>query len=170
MMRRPAGLFLCAILVAGGASNGLAQMPEDGPFDFTICFTGSSTTIKFDDQHVAFAWVDEKGFSHSNPPGGAFDMMWFRCVGSGGVFEGTRPIDDYCEFADQDGDRMFVVHRNVTDLATKTRESKVDIFAGTGKFAGIKGAGESQRPLLFPDEDPDLYARCVRMNGDYKIP
>jgi hypothetical protein len=146
-----------------------AEIAKDGEFDFTICFAGSSKMINFDEQHIAFAWVDEKGFTRSHPSGGPFDMMWFHCVGSGGVIEGQRPIDEYCEFADAAGDKMFLTHRIVTDLGKQTRDSKVDILAGTGKYTGIKGTGESQDPVIFPEDDPDLYARCVRLNGGYKV-
>ena len=168
-MKLLARSLVITLIFVAGVSTASAQMTKDGTFDFTICFTGSSKVIDFDEQHVAFAWVDEKGFARSHPPGGAFDMMWFRCVGSGGVIEGKRPVDDYCELADQDGDKVFVIHRIVTDLSTNTRDSKVEILAGTGKYTGIRGTGESQSPLIFPEEDPDLYARCVRLNGDYKI-
>lgn len=162
--------LLTTLMFLAGVPTAPAQMAKDGKFDFTICFTGTSQVINFDEQHVAFAWVDEKGFARSHPPGGAFDMMWFRCVGSGGMIEGKRPVDDYCEFADRDGDKVFVTHQIVTDLKAKTRDSKVEILAGTGKYTGITGTGESQPPLIFPEDDPDLYARCVQLNGDYKIP
>lgn len=150
-----------------------AQMAKDGPFDFTICVSGHAKATNFDDQHRAFAWVDEEGFAHTDPTGGLFDMTWFRCVGSGGVIEGTRSIDDHCEVADQDGDKMFLVHRYTIDLATGMRESALNILAGTGKYDGIRGTGESQPPVIVPAKDPGqpgLYVRCVRMNGDYKMP
>jgi hypothetical protein len=168
-MSRLVRSMLGTVVFLALVSPASAEMAKDGEFDFTICFTGSAKVIDFDEQHIAFAWVDEKGFTRSHPPGGPFDMMWFHCVGSGGVIEGQRPIDEYCEFADAASDKVFLTHRIVTDLKTQTRDSKVDILAGTGKYTGIKGTGGSQDPLIFPEDDSDLYARCVRLNGDYKV-
>lgn len=170
-MNRFARLLLGVTVLGAGMPTASAQMAKDGPFDFIICVSGTAKAISFDDEHRAFAWIDEEGFAHSNPKGGLFDMTWFRCVGSGGVIEGTRSIADHCEVADQDGDRMFLVHRYVIDLATGSRESEVNVMAGTGKYDGIKGIGESQPPVIVPAEDqPGVYVRCVQMNGDYKIP
>ena len=169
-MNRLARSMVVTVVLLAVATPASAEMAKDGEFDFTVCFTGSAKVINFDEQHIAFAWVDETGFTRSHPPGGPFDMMWFHCVGSGGVIEGQRPIDGYCEFADSAGDKVFLTDRTVTDLETQTRDSKVDILAGTGKYTGIKGTGESQDPLIFPEVDPELYARCVRVNGDYKLP
>jgi len=166
MNRFPRSMVSMFILLIGVPAAS-AELAKEGEFDFTICFTGTSTDINFDEEHIAFAWVDEKGFVRGHPPGAAFDMMWFRCVGSGGVIEGKRRIDEYCQFADKDGDKMFITDRTVTDLKAKTRDSKIEILAGTGKYTGIKGTGESQPPLIFPEDDPDLFARCVRWNGEY---
>jgi len=172
-MNHFAGFLVAATTLAAGIPTALAQLAKDGTFDFTICVTGNAKAISFDDQHRAFAWVEEEGFAHGAPPGGLFDMTLFRCVGSGGVIEGTRSITDHCEVADRDGDTMFLVHHYEIDLATGSRESGVKILAGTGKYDGISGTGDSQPPVSIPVTDPErpgLYAPCVQINGEYKIP
>lgn len=148
-----------------------AELPEEGKFDVLNCYSGTSQVLNFDRTHIAWGYRDEVSFTYTDPPGGPFDRMWGRCVGSGGFIEGERMNGALCEYSDIEGDSLFMTSSHATVLETSSRRSEVKLLAGTGKYQGLKGEGTSADQVFFPeDEDrPDSYAGCVRYSGTYQL-
>jgi hypothetical protein len=57
-----------------------AELPKEGKFDVTTCYTVATNDITFSKTHSA-STHELIGTSLSNPPGGMFDQQSFRCVG-----------------------------------------------------------------------------------------
>lgn len=57
-----------------------SELPKEGNYDFTACWSGVSNPISFSKDHTASSY-EMIGVTRSNPPGGMFDKHTFRCVG-----------------------------------------------------------------------------------------
>lgn len=58
-----------AVAVAISGSVFAADLPKEGTYDYTTCFTRNSTRIEYSKTHFAYSHEDT-GTSVSNPPGG----------------------------------------------------------------------------------------------------
>src|SRR5262245_45912565 len=83
-----------------------ADLPKEGSYDITSCWSGASNVIAFSKTHTASSF-ELTGTARSNPPGGAFDMTTFRCVGMSSSIEGKSTGTNLCEAIDKDGDKIL---------------------------------------------------------------
>ena len=153
-----------AALAAAAGSALAAELPKEGTYDYTACWSTVRYPIAFSKTHIAFAF-EMTGTNLTDPPGGMFDGESFRCVGSNAVFNG-KPVSSIatCEAMDRDGDKRLTFFYLGKD-GKYVRET----VAGTGKYEGLIASG-SVKPLgPFPAVKPGTYQNCNRQTGTYKM-
>jgi hypothetical protein len=94
---------LVVFLLLGVSAALAADLPKEGNYDITSCWSGASNNIAFSKTHTA-ASFELTGTTRSNPPGGPFAMISFRCVGMASSIEGKSTGMNLCELVDKDGD------------------------------------------------------------------
>ncbi len=158
-------LFAVSACVAAACATGAsaADLPKEGSYDHTPCFTRTSTRIDFSPTHFAYTHEDV-GTSASNPPGGLFDKESVRCVGMTANFEGKRSGATVCEGVAPKGDKRLTRFW-YDDRGEYQREAVV----GTGQYEGlvttgsIKSVGQTQRIR------PGVTQFCNQGTGTYKL-
>jgi len=152
------------LVVALGISGAAAAQtyPKEGNYDLTSCWSGVSNVIAFSKAHTAFGY-ELMGAAQSNPPGGMFDKVTFRCVGVRTVFDGKVTSTAVCEQIDAQGDKYL------TTLTTDGQKATRTVIAGTGKYDGMVSSGTATRLGPFPTIKPGTFQDCNRMTGTYKL-
>ena len=80
--------YALALLIVASPFSALAgELPKEGNYDFTACYSGVYSAITFSKNHTARSY-EVTGTNRSNPPGGLFDKVTFRCVGMEASFDG----------------------------------------------------------------------------------
>ena len=152
-----------AVLFLAGVGGALAaDLPKEGSYDVTSCSSGVSSAIAFSKTHTASSF-ELTGTTRSNPPGGAFDMTTFRCVGMSSSIEGRNTGMNLCEIIDKDGDKYLV--RNTHEGP----KSMLETLAGTGKYEGMVRTGTAESVGQFPTIKPGTFQGCNRGTGTYKL-
>ena len=155
------GCFAVLLLVGVGGALA-ADLPKQGSYDVTTCWSGVSSTIAFSKTHTASSY-ELTGITRSNPPGGAFDMTATRCVGIGSSIEGKNTGMALCEAIDKEGDKYLT---RTTSEGTKT---VFEALAGTGKYEGMVRTGTVESVGQFPTIKPGTFQGCNRGTGAYKL-
>ena len=164
-MQRRIGFISAAALVAAAAAGSAvaADLPKEGRFDYTACWSGASNLIAFSKTHSAYSY-EITGTNRSNPPGGMFDKISFRCVGMDASFDGKNTGNTACEAIDQDGDKRLTYFSIASD-GTIIREQ----VAGTGKYEGMVASGTVTRLGPFPVIKAGTFQNCNQQKGTYKL-
>jgi hypothetical protein len=159
--------FISLAALIGLASAGsafAAELPKEGNYDFTSCWSGVSNTIAFSKTHSAYSY-EITGVNRSNPPGGLFDKVAFRCVGMNASFDGKPSITAVCEGVDPDGDKRLTYFSLGPD-GKFTRQ----FITGTGKYEGMVETNSNVQPLgPFPVVKEGTIADCNHQTGNYKL-
>jgi hypothetical protein len=156
--------FVALIGLASAGSSSAAELPKEGSYDFTSCWSGVSNTISFSKTHSAFSY-EMTGVNRSSPPGGLFDKLAFRCVGMNASFDGKVSGTTVCEGVDSDGDKRLTYFSLGTD-GKITRQ----FIVGTGKYEGMVETGSQVQPLgPFPVVKAGTFADCNHQTGTYKL-
>ena len=165
MKQRLKFISLVALIGIGSASSAFtAELPKEGSYDFTSCWSGVSHTISFSKTHSAFSY-EMTGVSRSNPPGGLFDKAAFRCVGMNASFDGKPSITATCEAVDLDGDKRLTYFSLGTDGKMNRQ-----FITGTGKYEGMIETGTTVQPLgPFPVVKEGTFSDCNHQTGQYKL-
>jgi hypothetical protein len=139
------------------------ELPKEGSRSFTNTWVlTSSTPIKVEDR--TFGTYEISGVSRNDGDDVMTDMG-MRCLGIYYV-AGTAFLEGHgaCSYTDKDGDQIMVTAEEKTEgNGTET------LVAGTGKFAGISGAGDFTT-LKFPVKADDKFSRgIVKAHWNWKI-
>lgn len=154
-----------AILIAA-CSGGLAlaaDLPKEGSYDHTICFTQNRTSIEYTKTLFAYSY-EETGTSVSNPPGGMFDNEVVRCVGMRISLEGKRSGGALCEGVARNGDTRLT--RFWFDSDGKLQREAV---AGTGMYDGMVTTGTVKTVGQTQQVKPGTVQFCNHGTGTYKM-
>src|SRR5262245_28322503 len=116
-----------AVMIFTSAPAFAAELPKEGNFDYTSCWSGANSVISFSKDHTASSY-EMTGVTRSNPPGGIFDKNSFRCVGTNSSLNGKASGIAVCEAIDADGDKRLTYFSVMAD-GKLIRE----VVAGTGK-------------------------------------
>jgi hypothetical protein len=164
-MKKTLGFIsLVALIGTGSASSAFAaELPKEGSYDFTSCWSGVANTITFSTTHSAFSY-EMTGTSLSNPPGGMFDKQAFRCVGVNASFDGKASGTAVCEAVQPDGDKLLN-YFSVGSDGSVTRQT----VAGTGKFEGVVVTPKVQPLGPFPVVKAGTFQDCNRQTGTFKL-
>jgi hypothetical protein len=156
-------LVISSVLAIGLAVPAVAaDLPKEGKYDITNCWSGIANSIDFSKTHDAASY-ELTGTSRSNPPDGMFDMTTFRCVGFGTTIDGKYSGMNACERVDKDGDKLL--GKNIAEGPKQTSES----LAGTGKYEGYVGSGVTESLGAFPAIKPGTFQGCNHASGTYKM-
>jgi hypothetical protein len=155
---------LVALIGLPSGSAFAADLPKEGSYDFTSCYSGVSNTIAFSKTHFAYSY-EMTGVNRSNPPGGLFDKVAFRCVGMNASFDGKVSGNTVCEGVDLEGDKRLTYFSLGADGKT-TRQ----FITGTGKYEGMAESATAVQPLgPFPVVKAGTFADCNHQTGTYKL-
>jgi len=164
-MKRRIGFIPAAALVAAAAAGSAfaADLPKEGKFDYTACWSGVSNAVSYSKSHTAFSF-EMTGAGRSNPSGGMFDKHTFRCVGMNASLGGKNSGTAVCESIDADGDKRLTYFSNTPD-GVVTREH----VAGTGKYDGIVINAKVAPLGPFPTIKAGTFQNCNQQTGTYKM-
>jgi len=164
-MQRRIGLIPAAALVAAAAIGSAiaADIPKEGNYDYTACWSGVSSAIAFSKTHSAFSY-EMTGTNRSSKPGGMFDRHSFRCVGMNASLGGKNTGNTVCEGIDPDGDKRLSYFSIAAD-GTVIRENVV----GTGKYDGMVASGKVMPLGPFPEIKAGTFQGCNHQTGTYKL-
>jgi len=164
---RKSNRYLLAVSLAFAVGAGpvcAADLPKEGKYDFTACWSGVGNLIAFSKTHTAFSY-EMTGSTRSNPPGGMFDKNSFRCVGTNATFEKRSSGIAVCEAVDRDGDKRLT-YFTVAEGGTVTRRTVL----GTGKYEGLIEENAVVQPLgPFPTIKAGTFQNCNHQTGTYKL-
>jgi hypothetical protein len=156
--------YVVALLIVASPFSALAgDLPKEGNYDFTACYPGVNNAITFSKTHTASSY-ELTGTTRSNPPGGLFDKVAYRCIGMTTSLDGKVTAFNLCENIDVDGDKYL------TRVLTADGKTTRTIVAGTGKYEGIvtmQTAFENLGP--FPTIKDGTSQSCVHQTGTYKL-
>ena len=158
-----AAAFVAFLVVTAVGSAFAADLPKEGSYDFTSCWSGVSNLVDFSKTHSAFSY-EMTGSSRSNPPGGLGDKHTFRCVGMNRSFDGRAGGTAVCEAVDPDGDKRL------TYFSFEGPNTVREQVAGTGKYEGMVMSSSAVQLLgPFPVIKPGTFQDCNRQTGTYKF-
>jgi hypothetical protein len=162
-MRGRLTLISAAMLLSTSAFPAFsAELPKEGSYDYTACWSGVSNPITFSKTETANSY-EITGTLLSNPPGGMFDKETFRCVGMADSLEGKNSGRTVCESNDGQGNKRLTVFT--------TTDGKVNrqFVVGTGKYAGMETSGTVEPLGPFPVIKPETIQNCNHQTGTYKL-
>jgi hypothetical protein len=156
--------YLVAFIgLASADSVFAAELPKEGSYDYTSCWSGVNNVITFSKTHTASSY-EMTGTTRSNPPEGMFDKNTFRCVGMNASLDGKFTGSTVCEAIDVDGDKRLAYFSLGSD-GSVTREN----VAGTGKYEGMKATGTVHPLGPFPVVKAGTFQDCNHQTGTYKL-
>src|SRR2546423_7514373 len=138
--------YALALLIVTSPSFAFAvELPKEGSYDYTACWSGINNAVTFSKTHTASSY-EMTGAIRSNPPGGMFDKESFRCVGMNASLGGKNTGSTVCEAIDADGGNKRLTFFSVGSDGKETREFVV----GTGKYEGMVTTGTIEPLGPFP--------------------
>ncbi|MBP6764856.1 MAG: hypothetical protein KA141_07665 [Rubrivivax sp.] len=158
-------MFLLATPLLGVCSGFAlaADLPKEGNYDHTTCFTRNSTRIDYAKTHFAYSY-EETGQSVSNPPGGLFDDEVVHCVGVSISLDGKRSGSSLCQAAAKNGDTRLT--HFWYDGDGKFQRQAV---AGTGAYDGMVTTGSVKQVGPMQQVKPGTVKFCNQGVGTYKL-
>jgi len=140
-----------------------AELPKEGNYDYTSCWSGVNNVISYSKEHTASSY-EMTGTNRSNPPGGLFDKNSFRCVGTNSSLGGKNTGITVCEAVDADGDKRLTYYSIIDGKETR------EVVSGTGKYDGMVNSGNKVESYgSFPAIKPGTFQNCNRQTGTYKL-
>jgi hypothetical protein len=160
LQRATAGL--AAVLTMIGFAYA-ADLPKEGSYDYTTCFTRNSTRIEYSKTHFAYSY-EEIGTSVSNPRGALFDDEEVRCVGMTASLDGKRSGGSACLGVAKNGDRRLA--RFWYDNDGKLKREQV---SGSGRYDGMVTTGSVKEVGQAEQVRPGTTKFCNQATGTYKL-
>jgi hypothetical protein len=162
-MRKTVVFAATIAALISGYSVLAADLPKEGTYDFMSCFSGTSNVMEFSKTHTGNT-SEIRGTVQSNPPGGLFDKVAFRCISMNYSADGKPSGMTLCEGVDKDGDK-YLSHLVVVDGQQSTRR----VVAGTGKYEGMTSSGTAASVGPFGSTGPGQIQSCTHQKGTYKL-
>ena len=155
---------LALLIVASPVSAFAAEVPKEGSYDYTSCWSGVNNVITFSKTHTASS-SEFTGTTRSNPPEGMYGSKnTFRCVGMNASLDGKITASTVCEATDVDGDKRLTYFSTGDGKVTRT------FVAGTGKYEGMVNTTGTVQPLgPFPAIKAGTFQDCNHQTGTYKL-
>lgn len=153
---------LALLVVASPFPAFAAELPKEGSYNYTACWSGVNNMITFSKTHTG-ASFELTGTVRSNPPGGMFDKNTFRCVGMNASLDGKITGSNVCETIDADGDKRLSYFSTGDGKTTRTN------LAGTGKYEGMVMVGTVEPLGALPVIKEGTFQSCNHQTGTYKL-
>jgi hypothetical protein len=161
-MRRTVAFGTIVAAVSLGCPGFAADLPKEGSYDFMSCYAGTVNAMEFSQTHSATT-SEIRGTVISNPPGGLFDKVAFRCISMNYTADGKPSGMTLCEGVDKDGDKYL--SQLVVDGSQQTRK----VVAGTGKYEGMTASGTAVAVGPFGKAVVGQTQNCTHQTGTYKL-
>jgi hypothetical protein len=162
-MKRASRYLLGLLILTAAPSAFAAELPKEGSYDYTACWSGVNNVITFSKAHTASSY-EMTGATRSNSPGGMFDKNTFRCLGMNASLDGKNTGSTVCEAIDADGDKRLAYFSLGSD-GKVIREN----IAGSGKYEGMVATGTVQPLGPFPVVKAGTFQDCNHQTGTYKL-
>lgn len=159
-IREKVGCVLLGVAAFGAA--GAANLPKEGNYNYTACWSSIANQIEFSKTHQASSF-EMTGTTRSDPPGGLFDRNTFRCVGANASLSGKVSGFLVCDAVDPDGDRRLSYFSLQEDKVIREN------VTGTGKYEGMVASGTVKTLPSFPAIKPGTNQACNQQSGTYKL-
>ena len=155
---------LCAAAALASISFA-ADLPKEGKYDYTTCFTRNLTYIEYSPTQSAWSY-SQRGTSVSDPRGGMFDGDDVQCVGTTASLDGKQYGSLACLAVAPDGAKRLT--RFWYDAENKMQRETV---GGTGKYDGMTTTGTVQAVKEPQGMKPGTQTveYCNRNVGTYKM-
>ena len=141
----------------------LADLPKDGSYDYTVCFTRKASRIEHSPSRFAYSY-EESGTAVGKIPGSLFDGERVRCVGFTASIDDKRTGGSMCEGIAKNGDRRLT--RFWYDEEGKLQRVQV---AGTGVYDGFTTTGSVKTIGATEEIEPGTTRFCNQATGTYKL-
>ena len=156
--------WMTAGLLAVAGTALAADLPKEGTFDFTACWSGTANMMQFSKSQFAFGY-EMTGSTRSDPPGAIFDHHSYRCIGTNASFDKKLHSLTVCEAVDKDGDKRLTFFQTGADGKVHR-----EFIAGTGKYEGMVETDAKVQPLgQFPTIKAGTFQNCNRQTGKYRL-
>jgi hypothetical protein len=162
-MKKASKYILALMIFTSAPSAFAAELPKEGSYDYTACWSGISNAVTFSKTHTASSY-EMTGAIRSNTPGGMFDKESFRCVGMNASLGEKNTGSTVCEASDKDGSKRLSYFSLGSD-GKVTREFVV----GTGKYEGMVTTGTVEPLGPFPVIKAGTFQDCNHQTGTYKL-
>ena len=157
-------LLMMAALLFVAAIPAQAEMPKEGNYDYTACWSGTANVTKVSDNQTIVS-NDFTGVIRTATPGGPFDGETFHCKGLSLWADGKVSSETvFCAATDKDANKRLARFTNVN--GTINREQ----LSGTGKYEGVTITATAVKPLgPFPAAKEGTFQGCNQQTGSYKL-
>ena len=135
-------------------------LADSGTFEHTHCFAGTTQTLKHSDGNVANV-VSFRGTIRAATSGQVFDNMSTQCVGLYGQLEGNTFSQGFCEYFDNDSDRVFIRYQR------QGTEGTLQSVSGIGKYRGMTLDATYSNVMRFP-QTPGFLQGCAQVRGRWE--
>ncbi len=152
-----------SILFVASGSVMAAQLPKEGSYDLTSCFSMTELAAIRMSKADMVSVREVLGTVRNATPGGFLDMSSFRCVQLSTNVNGTKSNINTCEAVDSDGDKML------TRQTGDGKKYETVTLAGTGKYEGIVRTGNMVNLGSIPPAKEGTVQGCFRQTGTYKL-
>ena len=132
---------------------------DSGTFEHIHCYSGSPQTLKHSEGNVVNA-VMIRGTLRATTPGQIFDSMSTQCVGIFGQAQGSTFSQGFCEFFDNDADRILVRYQR------QGTEGTFQTVSGLGKYQGLT-LDATYSVMRFPQTAGSLQG-CAQNKGRWE--
>jgi len=159
------GIFVISLFAVCFASAASAQKTETEGYT-TYYVTVSATSLQLGSDRT-ITMTEFQGVSRSDQPGGMFDNMTARCVGTREVAAGGVTSRGSCTEMYPDGSQTFTSY--LSQGPANAQFTGIHTFiGGTGKYAGISGKEEYTAQALKAPETARMFV--VHHKATYTLP
>lgn len=156
----PAAILSLSIVLTPAAQ---AQQ-QTNRVDVTHCYVGETSVIESGAAYRVQG-ILLRGTTRANEPGGTFDNLATRCVGTTGSIAGAAQEGrGYCEWAGPGEDRALI--RWTIEAGRGTGS----FVGGSGRYRGLTGDITFQPIAPIPALEPGVIRVCNRTQGSFRLP
>jgi hypothetical protein len=149
-------------LVLGLGASAEAQLAKQGSFSQHFGWYSVGKVFELDKDHVLF--VGEFSGTVFNDAGEGFEHLASQvCPGVNDINKGTANAHGYCTVTDKEGDRVSSTWKCQGPFPRCDGEWQ--FTGGTGKYAGIRGAGTFTGHVLVPTS-----SGYSESKGEWRLP
>jgi hypothetical protein len=143
------------------------ELPKEGTFSLTTHGTWGGKVIVLGDRvHCIY---DAIGIVDNDEGKGFLNEAAFYNLGQMHGVKGIKQSETGAwEYTDADGDKVLATYE-WKGVLFKASGGPFEFVAGTGKYAGITGGGESNW-WPTPSAKPDITHGIMKVKGHYKLP
>jgi hypothetical protein len=154
----------CLIACAQPMTAAAGDLPREGTDVITNNWVRTSVNVLQLGEHQ-FRTYELVGVARNESGSGLLNATAFRCTGRARTDGRTMGDNGACLFTDGDGDQVMVTYGGHPQGG-----GPETLIAGTGKYAGISGAGEWNLVLILRNAEDGRWRAIVQHKLSWKLP